>query len=223
MGDPDAHRDVLTEAFAASDTEFALVEGTKPGLERVLEDLGFRVVSETWLREVGARDLEAVAAVEAELGSVEDGVRFGDRDPGRGADASDSWTVRDLPNDLVDAARSVDDAETRRVVDRVTVAFQTRNNGSQVQGRAILPDGAAYDALVDGLVDVIRADYDEVRREPDRVVATTDAFDPVLASDAGVPEGPKFGRLAAGDAVTVDGDRIDPTDVSTHREDVFEI
>jgi D-aminoacyl-tRNA deacylase len=219
LGDPESNRAVLDAAFAASDADHALVEGSRPELAAVVEDLGYRVVSETWLREVADRDLDAVAAVEDALGAVDDGVRFGARRPVAAAD----WTVRTLPEALVEAARAIDAERTREAVDRETVAFQTRNGGSQVSGRAAFTDDAAYDALVDALADVVATEYDDVRREDERLVATREAFDPRRARQEGVPEGPKFGRLANGDPVEVDGERVEPADVRTHREDVFEI
>ena len=219
LGDPDEHREVLGAAFAASDAEHALVEGSKPDLVAVVEALGYRVVSETWLREVGDRDRDLVAAVEDALGPVDDGVRFGDRRP----DADGEWVVRALPGDLLEAARAIDADRTRGAVERETVAFETRNGGSQVSGRAAVTADGAYDALVDALVAVLGREYDDVRREDGRAVAAREAFDPRRAHQEGVPEGPKFGRLANGDAVEVDGERVEPADVRTHREDVFEI
>ena len=235
MGSLASNRDVIDGAFAASDAEHALVEGTRPDLEAVIEELGYRVVGETWVRAVDDRDLDAVAALESALGAVADGLRFGDRRPwtdtGAEPGAGGSWTVRALPDDLVDAARTVDEDVTRALIERETVAFQTRNGGSQAEGRAAFPDDSAtsdskpeaYDALVDALASVLEDAYDEVRREDARVVAAKDAFDPGLARTTGVPEGPKFGKLAAGEPVTVDGDVVHPERVSVRQEDVYEI
>lgn len=46
-------------------------------------------------------------------------------------------------------------------------------------------------------------------------------FDPEKARDAGVPEGPKFGALARGEQISIDGDTIQPDDVMTDRRRVF--
>ncbi|EMA53154.1 hypothetical protein C450_07567 [Halococcus salifodinae DSM 8989] len=52
-------------------------------------------------------------------------------------------------------------------------------------------------------------------------MARETAFDPAAARDAGVPEGPAFGRLADGEAVTVDGRTIEPEGVHERRERRF--
>ena len=57
----------------------------------------------------------------------------------------------------------------------------------------------------------------------DAVVAEERAFDPALAAEAGVPEGPKFGALANGSSVTVDGKAINPEEVRTDRTDRFPV
>ena len=53
------------------------------------------------------------------------------------------------------------------------------------------------------------------------LVARETAFDPAAARDAGVPEGPAFGCLAAGEAVTVDGETVEPAAVHTRRKRRF--
>ncbi|GAB3671508.1 D-aminoacyl-tRNA deacylase [Halopiger thermotolerans] len=225
LGHPTAHRDVLEAAFEESDTEIALLDGEWPVVAETLEELGYRIVGETWLREVGDRPLELVDAVESDLGRVEDGIRFGDR-----TDDVDEreFTVVDLPADLVDAAEGIDPDRVRELVDEQAVAYETENGGTRVGSRAAVPDSSAdaadpRRALVEALAGVLKEKYETVRLEDDAVVAEEEGFDPELAREAGVPEGPKFGALANGEAVTVDGETINPERVRTERTRRFEI
>ncbi|SEW22310.1 D-aminoacyl-tRNA deacylase [Natrinema salifodinae] len=234
MDHPTAHREVLERAFEASDAEIALLDGEWPVLEETLDDLDVdcRIVGETWLREVDDRPLDLVDAVEADLGAVADGIRFGDRvaDP-------DSFTVVDLPADLVDTAEGIDPDRVRAIVEAHAVAFETENGGSRVGARLAVPDAgtdtdsdADVDApaddstaprprreIIERLADVLAEKFDAVRVEDDAVVAEETAFDPSLAREAGVPEGPKFGALADGEPVTVDGETVSPERVRSER------
>jgi len=73
------------------------------------------------------------------------------------------------------------------------------------------------------LADVLAAKYDAVWIEDDAIVAEETAFDPQLAREAGVPDGPKFGALADGESVTVDGETVSPERVRTERTRRFQI
>ncbi|AHF98705.1 hypothetical protein HALLA_07410 [Halostagnicola larsenii XH-48] len=233
MGDPDEHRDVIEAAFEASGAELAILEGTWPTIERVIDDLDYEIVSETWLREVGDRPLELVRAIESALGSVEEGIRFGDRrvsledssGDGSGDDDADgeAFSIVDLPAELLDTAESIDPERVRRCVEAATVAFATENGGSRVGSTAAVPSEGVPPALVESLADVLEEKYDRVRLEDDAVVAEERAFDPALAAEAGVPEGPKFGALANGSSVTVDGKAINPEEVRTDRTRRFPV
>ena len=218
LGHPGSREDVLEAAFEASGTDLAVVDGEWPVLEETLADLDYRIVSETWLREVGDRPLEVVEAVEAELGRVDEGVRFGDR-------VESSFAVRELPEALVGTAEGIDPEPVREAVAAESVAFATENGGSRVGDAAALPDPAdeAYAAIVEALAAVLERGYDAVELEDGAVVAEKTAFDPALAREAGVPEGPKFGALADGESVTVDGESIDPERVHTRKTDTFDI
>ena len=218
LGHPTARRDVLEAAFEASESEIAVLDGEWPVLEETLENLDYRVVSETWLREVGDRSLELVDAIESDLGAVDEGVRFGDR-------RDEAFAVADLPGDLVDTAEGIDPDRVRDLVEANTVAFDTENGGSRVGSRIAVPEPAADSRrrLVDGLAEILEQKYETVRLEDDAVVAEETAFDPALAADAGVPEGPKFGALANGESVTVDGETITPERVRTERTHRFEL
>ncbi|WP_435069961.1 D-aminoacyl-tRNA deacylase [Haloplanus sp. C73] len=220
MGNPAANRDVLRRAVEASGTDYALVEGERPGLVSVLEDLGCRVVTETWLQETSAHPIPVVEAVEARVDDVCEGLRFGDVVPDVADDPAEAIVVADLPADLVDAAHGVDAEATRAAVAASAVAFETTEGGTRPAGRVVYPASdptGAADTLTDALVSILRESYDEVRREDGSVVARTAAFDPEAARTLGIPEGPEFGQLANGQAVEVGGERIEPETVQTER------
>jgi D-aminoacyl-tRNA deacylase len=243
LGHPEEHPDVLDAVVRASDARFALIEGEYPVLREALADRDVRIVGESWVRAVGDTPLELVAALEADLRPVDDGLRFGEwagRD-GDGAGATDDTDptgasrVVDLPAALLAEAQGIDADGVRAAVERHAVAFETEQAGTRASGRVALPDVPsestrgpdaevdAYDALVDDLATVLGQKYDEVVREDGAVVARVESFDPERAATLGVPEGPKFGALSAGEPVEVDGETIRPETVAREREDVFPV
>jgi D-aminoacyl-tRNA deacylase len=58
---------------------------------------------------------------------------------------------------------------------------------------------------------------------PPAVVLAERTFDPDRARELGVPEGPAFGRLSAGESVEVDGRAVTPEDVHTEETVTFQI
>ncbi|QLG60577.1 D-aminoacyl-tRNA deacylase [Halorarum salinum] len=229
LGHPAEHRDTLAAAFAASDARFALLEGDRPALERALRDLGdgdadagtdvpsgVRVVSETWVREADDRPLDLVAALEADLRPVDEGLRFGES-------RSTDYEVHSLPADLLAEAHGIDADATLAAVEARSVAFETSENGTRADGRAAFPHADAREELIDDLARVLRGKYDEVTRLDGAVVARVAAFDPAAAVERGVPEGPEFGRLAAGEPVEVGGETVRPAEVRREREERFRV
>ena len=239
LGAPAANRDVIDAAFERSRAGHAVIDGDRPDLTAVVEELGYRVASETWVREVGDAPLPLVEYLEGEIGPVDEGLRFGAVGPGAVAAAGagsdggiggvgDAVTVRDLPDELLARAQGLDADAAREAVERVTVAFDTEQGGTRAAGRAAFataPETPGYADLVAELAAVLEAGYDavEVAPEGSAVVARENAFDPSIAADRGVPEGPAFGRLAGGEAVEVDGETVAPEDVSRARTDRFPI
>ncbi|MFB6220403.1 MAG: D-aminoacyl-tRNA deacylase [Halolamina sp.] len=220
----DDARAVLDAAFERSSAEHALFDGDHPEVEDAVEDLGYRVVSETWVRTVGNRPLALVEALEAELSTVEEGLRFGSRTP----DDPESWTRVSLPDRLLKEAQNVDPETTREAVAAATVAFETVENGTRARGDAAFVESgsgsaADYDELIDSLAAVLREAYDEVSVEDDAVRAREMAFDPEKAARLGIPEGPKMGLLAGGKAVEVNGEEVPPGAVRSEREDEFPV
>ncbi|KTG25109.1 D-aminoacyl-tRNA deacylase [Haloferax profundi] len=210
MGSPDANRDVLRRAFEASAADVALVDGDRDGLAAVLDEEGYRVVSETWVRETAGVPLARVRELESDITRIEDGLRFGAH-----IDA-DSYSVVSLPDGLLGEAQGVDLDASLDAVAETTVAFHTTEGGTRAIGRAAVA-GAGYDELVERLCEILRQKYDSVVRENGAVTARVSAFDPAAARELGVPEGPAFGKLSAGQAVEVDGETIDPAHVSRER------
>ena len=241
MGAPEANRDVIDAAFERSTARHAVIEGSKPDLRAAVEELGHRVVSETWLRVVGDRPLALVEALETALSTVDEGLRFGSVAPAVGGSegererADEGVAVRELPADLLARAQGIDGDAARAAVEANTIAFETEQAGTRAVGRAAFAAGDGSDAppgyvdLVDDLADVLATGYDEVAVERDEagrpaaVIARETAFDPGLAAKRGVPEGPAFGRLANGEAVEVDGETVRPVQVSRETRERFPI
>ncbi|SNZ17363.1 D-aminoacyl-tRNA deacylase [Natronoarchaeum philippinense] len=242
MGEPDAHRDVLDAAFERSGADLALVDGDHEAVVDAIEDLGYRTVGERWLRETDDVPLSLVSLLEAELSPVEDGLRFGV--PAREGEAPSPTDVAivDLPDDLLADAQGVDADAAREAVERFAYGFETAESGTRIEGAAAFPasgdaagfstdtdalapdaDLAAYDDLIAALAELLAAKYDTVERHNGHLLAEVEAFDPELASAAGVPEGPAFGKLSNGQPVEVDGERIAPEDVQSVQTETFEL
>ena len=225
MGDPAANRKVIDAAFAASAAELAVVDGEKPELERVIDELGYRVVSETWLRTVGTRPLAVVDAAEATLSPVAEGLRFGEVvvDSDGDTDPAEAWTVVSLPDDLIAAANGIDADATVAAVAETTIAYETTEGATLPAGRALVADTAAFELLIDRLAGLLATDYESVEQTTEGVVCRDTGFDPAKAATLGVPEGPTFGRLAAGETVTVNGREITPESVESERTERFTV
>ena len=217
----DADRDrVIERAFEQSGAAYALVDGDRPDLVETVADCGYRAVGETWVRETDGVDLRLVGALEDELATVAEGLRFGD--PARNHEGT-TFEVVELPDALLDEVRGIDREAATDVLESTTLAFVTDQGGTRPTGPVAVPDESERAAIVDGFADILEQRYDSVERRGDRIVARERGFDPAKAKTLGVPEGPAFGRLASGETVEVDGRTIPPEEVRTEREVEFEI
>jgi D-aminoacyl-tRNA deacylase len=219
MGDPHESRAVVAKAFQMSGTEFALIDGSHPDLEAVVDELGFERLSETFLRETTGVPLDLVERIERSLGSIDEGVRFGDPAPAHDGE----FLTRELPAELLEEVNGIDRDAVVKAVDSTAIAYGTSEGGSLVVGPTALPDADEYRTVVRELAAVLETKYDVVDVRGSEVFVRREAFDPELARAAGVEDGPAFGRLSAGEAVEVGGERVAPDDVRTTRERRFEI
>lgn len=211
LGDPSQHSDVIDQVFTQSSAEFALIEGDRPALAETIETLGYRVVGETWLRETDTVPLDLVERLESDLSPVGDGLRFGNH-----ADAGIGYTIVDLSDELLSDANGVDMNTITDAARTTSVAYETVENGNRVSGKAAFPSEARYDEFIEAVCEVLEQKYVRVERG-EEIVVHEQAFDPEKAAALGVPEGPKFGALAAGESVEVDDRTIRPSDVTVGR------
>ncbi|ELZ27171.1 hypothetical protein C474_17524 [Halogeometricum pallidum JCM 14848] len=227
MGAPAKNREVIRRAFEASDAEYAVVDGDRLEVVEAVESLGYRVVTETWTRETAGVSLDRLDELEAALCTVEEGLRLGadagDSDAGEGDPASDDYVVVSLPDDLLSEAAGIDLDAARDAVSANAVAFETREGGTKATGRAALVEAGRYDDIVDSLAAVLGEKYDEVRRQETAVVAVRESFDAAAAAELGVPEGPAFGRLSAGQSVELDDREVTPAEVRSEEKVAFRI
>ena len=217
MGDPREAKAVIGRAFAMSGTEFALVDGDRPGLEAVIDELGFETVSETWLRETTAVPLAFVERVERELSGIDAGLRLGA--PAEGYDGE--FATADLPEELLEEANGIDRDAVTGAVDGRALAYDTVEGGTVVAGPVALADAADRRRIAGALAAVLESKYGTVEVREEEVFAAREAFDPELARAAGVEEGPAFGHLSGGEPVEVGGETVEPDDVRSARERRF--
>jgi len=204
---------VIERAFAASGAAYALVTGDHPDLVDSIESLGYSVVDERFLRETTGVPLEFVDAVEAAVEPVSEGLRFGEG----ATDPEESWRVVSLPAELLAEATGIDAERVRSWFESNALAFGTEQQGTVVTGPCVLDAGTDRSAVVDALADVLTQRYDSVERDGDELRAREQRFDPALADTLGIPEGPKYGQLSAGQSVEVNGREIEPETVHSER------
>lgn len=201
-------------AVELSGATAVLIDGERPGLRDSIEDQVVRVVTETWVQETTGIPITVVDEVEQAFGDVDTGVRFGamaEREP-------NTFGERRIPDALLHEAQGIDEVATRAAIERWTIAYQTTEAGNRLGPRALIEDDEAYAELCDALVEIVSEAYDVVEDRGDHVIVREEQFDPETAQALGVPEGPKFGQLAAGESIVHEGDRIDPADVTRMEE-----
>ncbi|MFB6196686.1 MAG: D-aminoacyl-tRNA deacylase, partial [Halobacteriaceae archaeon] len=182
---------MIQAAFDKSNTERAVVE-RDPLAERI-SNLGYDVVSERWIRETEGVALGFVQEVEDRLGSIDDGVRLGEP-----AKDQVAYEIRTLPDELLREVNGIDPNRVLAAAREAFVAFETAENGNKLKPRVAAPSDSMRE-FVEKLCSILASKYDVVDWTSDDIIVKQEKFDASAAADLGVPEGPKFGKLAAGE------------------------
>ena len=208
----DLDEGLLREAYETSDADALLLDGeaveTPPAS---VDGLGYPVVTEPHLRERAGVPEETAEAVEETLGAKSGEAHLTER-----AEDGARKVVR-FNAELVREARNVDAEATNTALERHALGYV--EEGGHVE-RVAVAEGEAR-KLADALAVVLSSKYD-LRVTDETVVLEREVFDAEKARELGVPEGPAFGKLSAGEKVETDARTVTPDDVHTEERREFE-
>ncbi len=223
MSEVETDRDVLTHAFEMSNAEYAVLDGANGELRPQLKERGYRVVSETWVRESDGVSLSLINQLEAEIATISDGLRIGEQAQSASEIEPSEWTTVRLPEELLTETVGGDRDRVRAAINAESIAFMTAEGGTRPTGTVVLSAMESYDRIIETLVGVLESMYDTVTRAENTVTVRSERFDPDKASTLGVSEGPAFGKLASGQPVEVRGETIPPAAVQSVEKKTFSL
>jgi D-aminoacyl-tRNA deacylase len=195
--------ELAVEAAVRSHAPWALGLELPAAVARALDAAGIRRVDASFLDATDGIAPVVIAAVERHLGPIDAGVHIAAQQavevPQVVHRADPAWIARIAERDLQAAHAAYAPA--------VAVA--------PAQGMALCADQTTAAAITARLLRLSTRIVGPTWADATAVTVSVERLDPDRAAAAGVPEGPLFGALAAGEAVTVDGRRVDPA--SVHR------
>jgi D-aminoacyl-tRNA deacylase len=209
---------VIEQVFEQSGVTRAVVDGDHPAIERTIDDLGYETVSETWVRETTGVHLGLLARLEDALTGIESGLRLGD--PATDAHPDVTFETVSPDPDLLTTLQGIDAGRTRAIVAASALGFETAESGTRVTGSLAVRPGD-YDTILGSFCRLLSERFETVERADGRITVTGRTFDPALARELGVPEGPAFGTLAEGDPVEIDGRTVEPSDVHVRERTTY--
>ncbi len=218
MGDPHSNVDVIDELFVQSNASCAVLDD-EPALQSVIESLGYRVVSETWLRETDGVERSLVERLESTVCAIDNGLRLGQR--AAAVSNPSSLTEFEIPEQLLAELNGIDREQLRTELAAHSVALTTTDNGATAGKLVVTDEAVDRNDLMDLVTKLLQRKYDAVERDDDRLIVHRTAFLPERARELGVPDGPAFGRLANGHAIDLDGETINPDDVRERQTHMF--
>ncbi len=220
--------DILRQAFEKTGTKYAYLDkksipkDQRERIETLIAQFGYEVTPEMEIRELSMPWLKCSRIKEiAGTNDFQPKPQFTKSlrealahcDPGACGGCSLGITEQ-VDDTLLSMAWNVNKEKLQQIFSEQQIAYFYWSNGCPA-GILIGVDKAAVTAaardIVDGCVDILKSKY-EIKYDhwEENLYVIDRRFDPEKAKQLGVPEGPVYGRLARGEAVTANGMTITP-------------
>lgn len=219
LGDPMQSLEIIEKSFSSSGATKALLDTSNNAIRTAITELGYDIVSETWLRETSDVPLSLVSKLEAEVQSIDQGLRFGSAD----IEYTKELLIITLPEELLHEINGIDRQSVFQEISSFSVAFETEEGATRVGRNIVVCAEYSTSGLTQIFTSVLSQRYDVVEVTDSTIRVQGKEFDPELATSLGVEPGPDFGKLAGGSAITIDGKQIEPADVMKLREKQFSL
>jgi D-aminoacyl-tRNA deacylase len=189
-------------------------------LEILLDRLGILRLTETELREIGSIDWDTYLEVRSLAVRIAPGARC----HFHSISGSGRPIAFSIDEKLLEEALKIGGAKFMGKLDKLSIVHLSSPDGQ------ILPIFISYEEnrseqihdLISSCVKIIMIS-ENTAVEEDRLILRRTRFDPGLANKQGVPQGPLFGRLAAGKEISINGKVITPAMVSVCSERVIHV